>query len=142
MKRIAIALLVVVAFGGGVSASQAGGGTHLVVRDSQFGSMLFNAKKQAIYVFESDPKNRSKCYGDCAAIWPPVYTTGKPVGFKGVNKSLLGTIKRRGGKLQVTYAGHPLYYYAHEGPGEVRCHNVLSYGGYWWVVGPDGVHRP
>ena len=52
--------------------------------------------------------------------------------------SLLGTVKRRDGRLQVTYAGKPLYFYVNEGPGEVRCHNVNLNGGLWWVVGADG----
>ncbi len=73
---------------------------------------------------------------------PPVFTDGEPVAGKGVKASLLGTVKRRDGKLQVTYAGKPLYLYAHEGPGEVRCHNVKLNGGLWWVVGPDGKRRP
>ncbi len=51
-------------------------------------------------------------------------------------------MKRRDGKLQVTYAGKPLYLYAHEGPGEVSCHNVSLNGGLWWVIGPDGKRRP
>jgi len=51
-------------------------------------------------------------------------------------------VKRRDGRLQVTYAGKPLYFYAHEAPGEVRCHNVNLNGGLWWVVGPDGKRRP
>ena len=54
---------------------------------------------------------------------------------EGVKDSLLGTVKRRDGRLQVTYAGKPLYFYVHEGPGEVRCHNVNLNGGLWWVVG-------
>ena len=49
---------------------------------------------------------------------------------------------RRDGRKQVTYAGKPLYFYAHEEPGEVRCHNVDLNGGLWWVVGPDGKRRP
>ena len=42
----------------------------------------------------------------------------------------------------MTYAGQPLYFYDHEGPGEVRCHNVNLNGGLWWVVGPSGKRRP
>ena len=36
-------------------------GTKIVLADSQFGSMLFNAKKQAIYIFEKDPQNETVC---------------------------------------------------------------------------------
>jgi predicted lipoprotein with Yx(FWY)xxD motif len=117
-------------------------GTKLRVRRSEFGRMLFDSNRQAIYVFERDPKGRSVCYGECAAAWPPVFSDGRPVAGKGVKARLLGTVKRRGGRRQVTYAGKPLYFYAHEAPGEVRCHNVNLNGGLWWVVGPDGKPRP
>ncbi len=117
-------------------------GTLIVAGDSQFGRMLFDARKRAIYIFERDSDRQTVCYGECAEAWPPVYTTGEPVAGSGVRSSLLGTIERRDARTQVTYAGKPLYYYAHEGPGEVRCHNVDLNGGLWWVVGPDGKRRP
>ncbi len=119
-----------------------GTGTGIVAKDSQYGRMLFNSKKQAIYIFQRDARNKSNCYGECARLWPPVYTTGTPRALTGVKQSLLGTIKRRDGKRQVTYNGKPLYYYAHEGPGPVLCHNVFLNGGYWWVIGPNGKRRP
>jgi predicted lipoprotein with Yx(FWY)xxD motif len=100
--------------------------------------MLFDRRRQAIYIFENDPKGKTVCYGECAAAWPPVLTNGKPVAGKGVDARLLGTVRRRGGGRQVTYAGKPLYFYAHEGPGQVLCHNVNLNGGFWWVVGRDG----
>lgn len=117
-------------------------GTKIVVRDSQFGRMLFGSDKQAIYIFENDRKGSTVCYGECAEAWPPVITRGEPRAGAGVKATLLGTVERRDGKLQVTYAGKPLYFYANEGPGEVRCHNVNLNGGYWWVVGPNGKRRP
>ncbi len=116
-------------------------GTVITLGDSEFGSMLFDSRKQAIYIFERDPKGDSVCYGECAEAWPPVFTKAKPEAARGVDASLLGTVKRRDGRLQVTYAGKPLYFYAHESPGEVRCHNVDLNGGLWWVVGPDGRRR-
>ena len=117
-------------------------GTTITLRNSGFGRMLFGPKRQAIYVFELDRRNRTNCYGECAEAWPPVYTRGTPLAGAGVRKSLLGSIRRSDGRRQVTYAGKPLYYYAHEGPGQVRCHNVHLNGGLWWVVGPDGRRRP
>ena len=123
-------------------APAARAGTRIVVRGSEFGRMLFGPDRQAIYIFENDRRNESRCYGDCARAWPPVHTRGKPVAGRGVRPALLGTTRRRDGRRQVTYRGRPLYYYAHEGPGEVRCHNVDLNGGLWWVVGPNGRRRP
>jgi len=128
------------ATGGGKPA--AGAGTEVKVGDSEFGDMLFGADDQAIYIFENDPEGESVCYDECAEAWPPVYTDGRPLAGEGVDESLLGMVKRRDGRQQVTYAGKPLYFYAHEEPGEVRCHNVNLNGGLWWVVGPDGKRRP
>ena len=116
-------------------------GATITLGNSPYGSMLFDSSKRAIYIFEKDPRGQTACYGECAEAWPPVYTDGTPQAGKGVKDSLLGTVKRRDGRMQVTYAGKPLYLYAHEGPGEVRCHNVNLNGGLWWVVGPDGKRR-
>ena len=117
-------------------------GTKVTVGQSEFGEILFDANKQAIYIFEKDPKGETVCYDECAEAWPPVFTDEEAVAGKGVKASILGTLKRRDGKRQVTYAGKPLYHYAHERPGEVRCHNVNLNGGLWWALGPDGKPRP
>jgi predicted lipoprotein with Yx(FWY)xxD motif len=116
-------------------------GATIVTADSDFGTMLFDSKQQAIYIFENDRAQRSNCYGECALAWPPVLTKGEPEAGSGVDDSLLGTIRRRDGSRQVTYAGKPLYFYAHEGPGEVKCHNVNLNGGLWWVIAPSGERR-
>lgn len=105
---------------------------------SAFGKMLFDRNNQAIYIFQKERSKTAKCYGACASAWPPVLTSDKPTALKGVKRSLLGTTKRKGGAKQATYAGHPLYYYAHEGPGEVLCHNVVSFGGNWKVIHGSG----
>ena len=117
-------------------------GTAIRVSSSDFGPILFDSKGQALYIFERDAKGRTVCYDECAEAWPPVFTRGAPRAGAGAKASLLGTVKRRDGRLQVSYAGKPLYFYAHEGPGEVRCHNVNLHGGFWWVIGPDGKRRP
>ena len=113
-------------------------GTEIVVAGSAFGPMLFDTRKQAIYLFDIETTDEPKCYGDCAEAWPPVLTDGEPAAGDSVQKSLLGTTKRTDGTTQVTYGGHPLYFYAHEGPGEVKCHDVFLNGGNWYVVKPTG----
>jgi predicted lipoprotein with Yx(FWY)xxD motif len=143
---LAVALLLVLPAEGAMARAgdrtASAGRAKIVVRGSQFGRMLFDSRRQAIYIFQRDSRNRSNCYGECARLWPPVYSTGKPTGGAGVRSSLLGTIRRRGGRRQVTYNAKPLYFYAHEGPGQVRCHRVNLNGGLWWVIGPNGRRRP
>jgi predicted lipoprotein with Yx(FWY)xxD motif len=117
-------------------------GTKIVLAGSDFGRMLYDSRKQAIYAFERDGRDKPVCYGGCAKAWPPVYAKGRPIAGRGVRKSLLGTVRRRGGRRQVTYAGRPLYFYAHEDPGQVLCHNVNLNGGLWWVIGRGGKPRP
>jgi predicted lipoprotein with Yx(FWY)xxD motif len=115
-------------------------GTVVHVDGSEFGTMIYGPRNQAIYIFQRDGKNKTNCYGECAAAWPPVLTRGEPRARGGAKQSLLGTVKRRDRSLQVTYAGQPLYYYAHEDEGQVLCHDVHLNGGLWWVVGPSGKH--
>lgn len=132
------ALAAACAWAPGASAA----GTTITARSSQFGRMLWGPGPQAIYIFQRDRRNRSRCYGRCAELWPPVYTTERPVAGRGIRRSLLGTTRRRDGRRQVTYAGKPLYYYANERAGQVRCHRVNLNGGLWWVIGPNGRRRP
>lgn len=120
------------------AATPARDATKVVLRDSQYGKILFNSDRQAIYLFDRETTKKPQCYGDCAAAWPPVYANGTPRLGKGLNPDLLGTTKRRNGRKQITYGGHPLYYYAHEGPGQVLCHDIEEFGGLWLVVKKSG----
>jgi predicted lipoprotein with Yx(FWY)xxD motif len=117
-------------------------GTKVVLGQSQFGRILFNAGNQAIYMFETETTKKPECYGACAKVWPPVYAKGKPRLGPGLRRSLLGTTKRSNGRPQITYGGHPLYYYAHEGPDEVLCHNVVEFGGKWLALRRSGQPVP
>ena len=138
-----IVMLVAAAVAAGAAAAPAmAAGTKITARSSPFGTMLWGPGPQAIYIFERDRRNLSRCYGECARLWPPVYTTDKPVAGRGIRRSLLGTTRRRDGRRQVTYAGKPLYYYANERAGQVLCHRVTLNGGLWWVVGPNARRRP
>jgi predicted lipoprotein with Yx(FWY)xxD motif len=110
----------------------------LIVRPSDYGPVLFDGRGYALYAFTKDPKRRSTCFGACAAAWPPYLVARPPRAGRGVKAALLGTIKRAG-RLQVTYNGRPLYYYRGDSkPGEIRCQNVLEYGGLWLVARANG----
>lgn len=92
-----------------------------------------------LYLFASDRGKASTCYGACAAAWPPYTVKRAPKAGAGVSSRLLGTTGRRDGSLQVTYAGHPLYYFTGDhAPGQITCQNVSNFGGLWLVVNPSG----
>jgi predicted lipoprotein with Yx(FWY)xxD motif len=113
-------------------------GKRIAIVDSQFGRIVGDGRGQAFYVFDKERAGKSECYGACARAWPPVLTRGRPTAGKGVRDRLLGTVRRRSGKRQVTYRGRPLYYYVDDAPGRVLCHDVREFGGLWLVIRPDG----
>lgn len=113
-------------------------GTVVKVVSSEYGPVVADRKGEAFYLFDREQTKKAQCYGDCATAWPPVLTKGKPRAGKGARQKLLGTTKRRSGRLQVTYAGHPLYYYKDDTPGNILCQNVDEFGGLWLVVKPNG----
>jgi len=111
----------------------------LTVRSTQFGRILFDSRGQALYGFTRDRRGGpSRCYGACATAWPVHYAKGALRAGNGVKQSLIGTTRRTDGRLQVTYNGWPLYFYAHEGIGEVTCQNVDEFGGLWLVARANG----
>ena len=128
------------ALAGGAQAT----GAKVVVAKSRLGRILVDSKGITLYDFVKDKGMTSACYGACAALWPPLLTKGKPVAGPGVRASLLGTTKRTGGKLEVTYGGHPLYYFVTDKkPGQTTGQGVNQFGGPWWVLSAAGkeIHR-
>ena len=149
-----IKLLIALAAAGIVSATAAalalaGGnaatrGATVKIASSKLGRILVDSKGITLYDFVKDKGTTSVCYGACAALWPPLLTTGKPVAGPGVRASLLGTTRRKDGKLEVTYGGHPLYYFVTDRkPGQTTGQGLNQFGAPWWVISPAGkeIHR-
>ena len=136
---LAIAVLAAATFTTGSSAS-AGAQATLTVRSSSYGSILFDGRGRALYAFTRDRRGgASRCYGACAKAWPVYFASGRLVAGKGVKKSLIGTVRRRDGRRQITYNGRPLYYYVGDkSAGQVSCQNVDEFGGTWLVMRPSG----
>jgi predicted lipoprotein with Yx(FWY)xxD motif len=127
--------------GSGQSGGSGGGsgpGVTITTANSQFGQVLFDGDERAIYFFDKDTSDRSECYGECAAAWPPVLTKGEPEAVGTAEAKLLGTINRNDGSTQVTYKGRPLYYYVDDPRGQILCHGVEEFGGVWLAVEPNG----
>ena len=134
------ATIVVAAIAAGLAlAGPSGGGAHVKLAKTSLGTILVDGKGITLYDFVKDKGTTSACYGACAALWPPLITTGKPVAGPGVRASLLGTTKRKDGKLEVTYGGHPLYYFVTDRkPGQTTGQGVNQFGGPWWVISAAG----
>jgi predicted lipoprotein with Yx(FWY)xxD motif len=115
------------------------GTTISVATDAKLGQILVDASGKTVYLFVADTGTSSTCYTSCAAIWPPVVTTGAPKAGTGAQSSLLGTTARTDGTTEVTYAGHPLYYFIQDkAAGDTKGQGINGFGGLWWVVSPSG----
>ncbi len=115
-------------------------GTLINVHHTSIGTILVNARGYTLYAFGPDRRNKDNCVKvrECLVLWPAVTTKAKPRAGKGLNGRLLGTI-RLGKRLQVTYAGHPLYTYIQDrGPGDIRNVNIPQFGGLWPAVNARG----
>jgi predicted lipoprotein with Yx(FWY)xxD motif len=142
MRRLLLLALAGLAVAGAstpVAASRMQAAPRLAVSSSQFGKILFDGRRRAIYAFTRDGRGKSACYGACASAWPPFLVARRPVAGTGVRRALIGTVRRRDGRLQATYAGRPLYFYVGDRrPGQVLCQNADEYGGTWLVVRGSG----
>ena len=138
--RLLAMLVVVAAVTGLVASAQAapGAAARLSVRSSEYGKTLFGPSGKVVYVFGGDRGSTSRCYGVCATAWPPLLTSAAPLAGSGVQARLLGTTKRQNGTLQVTYNGHPLYYYEADKVGKVMCQHATMHGGLWLIIKPNG----
>jgi predicted lipoprotein with Yx(FWY)xxD motif len=115
------------------------GSVALTTRGGTLGSHLTDTAGRTLYLFDKDTGPTSTCYGQCAAFWPPLLTGNPPTAGTGTRTALLGTTKRTDGGRQVTYAGHPLYYFAQDrAAGDIRGQGLNVNGGLWWGVAPSG----
>jgi predicted lipoprotein with Yx(FWY)xxD motif len=103
------------------------------------GAILVDGSGRTLYLWEADKGTSSTCYGACAQAWPPFAITGTPVLAEGVNQAMLGSTTRTDGTKQVTYNGHPLYYFVTDRkPGQTTGQGVKQFGDPWWVLSPAG----
>jgi predicted lipoprotein with Yx(FWY)xxD motif len=104
------------------------------------GTALVDGAGRTLYLFEADTGTTSTCTGACAQVWPPVLVSGPSTGTAGAAQgALVNTSARADGTLQLTYNGHPLYYFAGDkAPGDVKGQGIHNFGGGWYVVTPNG----
>ena len=136
----AMGLALLAAGCGGAIPSSNGGPTTLKLMSSKYGRSLADAQGHALYLFEKDEEGESYCTGACAAVWPPLESESMPLAAAGLEAGALGTIKREDGDMQVTYHGHPLYYYAADAstPGKTKGEDINQFGAGWYLVDTAG----
>jgi predicted lipoprotein with Yx(FWY)xxD motif len=144
---LAAAVVIAGCGGSGGSASQskapvstAGRTTPTVeLASSKFGKILVDSHGRTLYDFVADKTTMSTCYGACASLWPPLTVAGAPKAGVGVRGALVGTTKRTDGTTEVTYNGHPLYYFAGDTkPGETTGQAINQFGAPWYVLTANG----
>jgi predicted lipoprotein with Yx(FWY)xxD motif len=148
----ALALVAAACTGGGSSSSGAGsygaapttssGSPSAAIVDlggSKLGQTLVDGQGRTLYLFEADKTGKSNCNGACTSAWPPYVSNGPPHAGTGVTAALLGTSIRGDGATQVTYRGHPLYYYAGDNqPGDAAGQGLNQFGAKWFVLASSG----
>jgi predicted lipoprotein with Yx(FWY)xxD motif len=131
---VAAAVLLGVAVSGASAPGTAATGSGVALKTTVIGgtTVLTNGKGFTLYSFAPDTPTASKCYGTCAAYWPPVTGTAA-AGAHLPGKTT--TIARTDGSLQLTYNGHPLYtYIGDSAPGQAFGNNINLNGGLWLDV--------
>jgi predicted lipoprotein with Yx(FWY)xxD motif len=135
---ITAALVAALSLGVGLSSALAAShsGVNVGVASSGLGNVLVDGRGHTLYLFEQDKQGKSACSGKCASLWPPLIASGKPLAAGGAKASLLGTVKRADGRLQVTYGHHPLYTFVKDTKkGQT---NGEGFGDQWYAVSAAG----
>ena len=140
MKRVVLALIATAfLMTAGAVGAKTSSGAMVKVRSTSLGKIIVDAQGRTLYLFEKDKSGRSACSGQCAKFWPPLITSGKPRASAGVKASLLGTTKRSDGRMQVTYAGHPVYRFLKDtASGQTKGEGLKFFGAEWYVLAPSG----
>ena len=122
------------------TTAAAGPGETVVTKHSKLGTILAaGPKKMTVYLFEADKGGQSACSEACAKAWPPVTTGGEPQASGAAMSADLGTITRSDGTKQVTYKGHPLYFFFKDGDaGDAYGQGSKAFGAAWYVLAPSG----
>jgi predicted lipoprotein with Yx(FWY)xxD motif len=127
-------------YGAGASGGSAASAVTLTTKHGKLGTILAaGPKKLTVYLFESDTPTHSTCSAACSAVWPPVTTSGSTHASGSAMTADLGTIIRPDGTKQVTYKGHPLYYFSKDkDDGDSYGEGLKTFGSDWYVLAPSG----
>lgn len=122
--------------GGGGGGSSSASAVTLKAVSSPLGTILVDQDGKTLYLFEADSNDKSNCSGGCLSLWPPIMANGKATAGNGVTAGMIGTAT---GSSQVTYAGHPLYWFSGDTKaGDTNGEGLNDFGGEWYAISPAG----
>jgi predicted lipoprotein with Yx(FWY)xxD motif len=109
------------------------------VRQTSFGKTLTDASGRTLYLFAGDRRNVSTLSAAGRAFWPPFASAIKPSAAGGALAGEIGTVTGKTAAGQVTYNGHPLYYFLGDhSPGQTSGQGLNQFGARWYVLSPSG----
>lgn len=138
---VGIVVLVLTVSGGSAKKAQPSlvPGSAVSVKQTPLGKTLVDANGRALYLFEADKPSVSTLSRAGLAVWPAFTAATTPQPKDGARASQISTITGAGGTRQVTYNGHPLYYYiGDQQPGDTRGQGLNQFGARWYVLSPSG----
>jgi predicted lipoprotein with Yx(FWY)xxD motif len=140
VAAVALATIALGVFGAAAAAAPdaaSGRSATVKVSHSRLGKIVVDSHGRTLYQLSSDPTRKSTCFGACATNWPPLRASGKPTVGTGLKASRIATIRRRDGRPQVAYRGHPLYRFAGDTrAGQTNGQGIVAFGGRWTVRKP------
>ena len=130
----------------GSVVAQTPGKVIKTMEHAEHGPYLVDGSGMSVYLFEEDRREgdraravESDCIDDCLDRWPPVSADVPPGAAPQASAALLGSFKRPDGKMQATYNGWPLYYFAEDFvPGDINGHDFEEFAGEWYLLSPAG----
>lgn len=114
-------------------------GSALSLRQTSVGKTLTDANGRTLYLFAADKPNLSTLSAAGRAVWPPFTSAVVPKATGGAQASRIGATTTAGGVTQVTYNGHPLYYFVRDQkPGQLLGQGLNEFGARWYVLSGAG----
>jgi predicted lipoprotein with Yx(FWY)xxD motif len=114
----------------------AAAGSAISLSRTPVGQALVDARGRTLYLFAGDKPNVSRLSVAGQAVWPPFTSTTLPMATAGISAGQIGTIA---GTKQITFNGHPLYYYVGDrNPGQTAGQGLNEFGARWYVLSSRG----
>lgn len=142
VAMVIVAAIVAVVLTTGSSAKKAPAvpaNSAISVHQTSLGKTLTDANGRTLYLFAADKPNVSTLSAAGRAFWPPFTSAITPSATGGALAGKVGTVTGATGAGQVTYNGHPLYYFVGDhNPGQTSGQALNQFGARWYVLSPSG----